>query len=202
MCLDLEENYRATAGTNLAGHFYFNEFDEAEKAEASANFYGGFAVEESPSPYHAPVTDQTSGFGDVRDGAEAFPEQWQNTEPRPRAFALAEADAVAQDDIMDSDSISSRPVLKPISRKHAAANAKPGRAAWPTVIDLTIEDDSQDRAQEQSKSKIVGDCIPINNCKETKRNARDSFVTKSTYDTSSSGMLSCSGVHSALTWPR
>jgi hypothetical protein len=131
------------ASTNTSGHFSVNPANEAEKDAASAGFFGGFAVEESPSPYHAPITDYSSGFGDIRDRAEAFPEQWQDNERRPRIYTLEEADAMVEDYPMDTTSISTRPILTPASRKIVTAKSQHERGNSPMVIDLTSDDSSQ-----------------------------------------------------------
>ena len=143
---DLADSYRATAPNNPARHFLVNKADEVEKAAASAGFYGGFAVEESPNPYHAPVIDQVSGFGDIRDGAEAFPEQWQDNERRTRAYTVEEAAAVVEEYPMDTTSVSTRPVLVPASRKIAAAQSRHDHGTSPMVIDLTGDESSQDES--------------------------------------------------------
>ena len=143
MLPDLPESYRATAAVNSMSKFLTNEADEAEQAAASAGFYGGFTIEESPSPYHAPVTDQTSGFGDVRDGAEAFPQQWQDSERCPRAYTLVEADTVIEDYPMDTASISTKTVLMPTSRKTATARSQHDGGYSSIAVGLTGEDGSE-----------------------------------------------------------
>ena len=117
---ELADNYRAMAGPNATGHHVVNEADQVEKSAASTGFYGGFDVEESPSPYHAPVIDQASGFGDVREGAEEFPKYWQDNEPRLKIYTLEEADAMMGEYsigeysmAMDTDPFSPGPVLMP-----------------------------------------------------------------------------------------
>ena len=135
MLPDLLDNYRTTAA--------IDEADEAEKAAASADFYGGFTVEESPSPYHAPVTDQTSGFGDVRDRAEAFPQQWQDNERCPRAYTLAEADAMIEDYPMDTAGISTKAMLMPISRKTATDRSQHDGGYSPVAVGLASEGGSE-----------------------------------------------------------
>jgi hypothetical protein len=140
---DLPNNYRATAVVNSTSDFLINEADEAEKAAASAGFYGGFTVEESPSPYHAPITDQTSGFGDVRDRVEVFTQQWQDSERRPRAYTLAEANAMIGDYPMDTAGISTKAMLMPISRKTATDKSKHDGGYSPVAVDLASEDSSE-----------------------------------------------------------
>lgn len=61
--------------------------EETEITDATAGFYGGFAVEESPSPYHAPLIDDNAGFGDIRDGCERFPEQWTDSDTQAKLVA-------------------------------------------------------------------------------------------------------------------
>ena len=54
-----------------------NEDKDSTGAQANVGFFGGYNVEESPSPYHRPITDQESSFGDVPEGCEHVPEQRQ-----------------------------------------------------------------------------------------------------------------------------
>ena len=120
-------NYIVATGTALAGAFYINEAEEAENQDASAGFYGGFVVEESPSPFHAPLIDRASGFGDIRDGAEGFPEQWPRVEEQPKAYTIEEADAMAEDPPIDTAVIPSKPIMKAKSRKVNKFTRKPRR---------------------------------------------------------------------------
>ena len=191
---DLADNYRATIAVNSKANFFTNETDEAEKAVASAGFYGGFTVEESPSPHHAPVTDHTSGFGDIRDGAEAFPQQWQDNERRPRAYTLAEADAMIENYPMDASSISTRPMLMPTPRNIAAARSLHNRVHSPTVTGLTSEDSSEKESNSSSLDNPSSHRHGINDREGKKRKVHDSFVTKSFFDTSSSGMPLCRAI--------
>jgi hypothetical protein len=140
---DLPDNCRATTAVNSTSSFLIDEADEAEKAAASAGFYGEFTVEEFPSPYHAPFTDQISGFGDVRDGAEAFPQQWQDNERRPRAYNLAEADAMTEDYPMDTAGISTKAVVMPMSRQPATGRSQHDGGYSPVAVGLTSEDSSE-----------------------------------------------------------
>jgi hypothetical protein len=141
---DLADNYSATA--NNTGHFFLNEANEAEKVAASTGFFGGFAVEKSPSPYHAPIIDHSSGFVDIRDRAEAFPQQWQDNERRPKAYTLEEANAMFEDYPMDTTSIQTRPILTPNSRITPAAKVQDDRGNSPMVIDLTIDESSRNES--------------------------------------------------------
>ncbi len=185
---ELLDSFRAREGTNSAGHFSLNnEADEADKSAATVGFYGGFAIEESPSPYYAPLTDEYSGFRDVRDGAEAFPEQSQDNERRLRAYTLAEADAKIEGECLGPADASIRAVLKPTSRRLAVAKITSARAQSPTVIDLTAENSSDEGSNNSSWTTRVDRPLPTDTPLGKKRNARDSFVTKSTFDTCSSG---------------
>lgn len=187
---DLADNYRATIAVNSKPNFLINEADEAEKAAASAGFYGGFTVEEPPSPYHAPVTDQTSGFGDIRDGAEAFPQQWQDNERRPRACTLAEADAMVEDHPMDATSISTRPILMPIPRKTAAVRSQHNRVYSPMVIGHTSEDSSEMESNTSGRNNSSSHRHGIDDHEGKKRKVHD----QSFFDTNSSGMLLCRAI--------
>ena len=69
-----------TTSATVANNLVDFETEEVEAAGATAGFYGGYDVEESPSPYHAPNVDDGAGFGDIRDGCEHFPEQWTHEE--------------------------------------------------------------------------------------------------------------------------
>jgi hypothetical protein len=140
---ELADSYRAAANTISNANFFLNEADEAEKVTASVGFFGEIAVEESPSPFHAPITDHSSGFGDIRDEAEAFPEQWQDNERRPRAYTLEEADGMFEDYLMDAASIQTRPFLTPTSRKLAVSKVHNHRHS-PMAIDLTGDQSFQD----------------------------------------------------------
>lgn len=131
------------AGTDTNCHFSVNPADEAEKAAASAGFFGGFAAEEFPSPYHAPVTNRSSSFGDIREEAEAFPQQWQDNERRPMAYTLEEANATAEEYLIDIPSLSTRPIRTPASRKVKAAKSRNYCRNSPTVIDLTSDNSSE-----------------------------------------------------------
>lgn len=85
---------------------------ESEIADATAGFYGGYAVEESPSPYHAPNIDDGAGFGDIRDGCEHFPEQWTDEETQAELVAPYKATA-NQSFSEDFELLASKP-LKPV----------------------------------------------------------------------------------------
>jgi hypothetical protein len=146
----LPANYCATAAVNSTSNFLINEVDEAEKAAASAGFYGGFTAEDSPSPYHTLVTNRASDFGDIRDGTEAFPQQWQDIERRPRAYTLAEADTMIEDYPMDTVSISTKPMLMPTSGRTVAGSQHDGGYS-PVVLDITSEDSSERESNSSSQ---------------------------------------------------
>jgi hypothetical protein len=167
---DVPDNYRATAAINSTSNFLINEADEAEKAAASVSFYGGFTVEESPTPYHAPIIDQTSGFSDLRDGAEAFPQQWQDNEGCPRAYTLAEANAMIGDYPMDTAGISTKAMLMPISRKTATDKSKHDGGYSPVAVDLTSEDSSEKEPKSPGQDSPSLTAIALTTAKG--RNAR------------------------------
>lgn len=95
--------------TAVANHnIYYADAEEIETG-ATAGFYGGYAVEESPSPYHAPNVDDDAGFGDIRDGCEHVPEQWTHEETQAHVVAPYK---------LESNSFESKvfelPALKPV----------------------------------------------------------------------------------------
>lgn len=130
-----------------------DEVEQAEKTDANIGFYGGFPAEESPSPYHAPLIDEASGFGDIRDGAEAFPEQWQQNEKEPPRYTLEEADAMAEVHIMDSAWTPAKPMMKPKSRKPKPQNSNP-RATSSVFVDLTC------KSRVVSSASVKAESIP------------------------------------------
>jgi hypothetical protein len=175
-----------------------NEADEVEKVAASAGFFGGFAVEESPSSYHAPITDDNSGFGDIRDGAEAFPRQWRDNERRPRHYTLDEANTMFGDYPMDICNNSARPVLVPKSHKLASPTSLNDHEDSRSVIDPNSDNNSQHESNGTGQLNISSPFHSINDFVGKKRKAHDSFDTKSFFDTSSSGETYCQRLpHSA-----
>lgn len=114
--LDIIDNHFATLGTGLEGILLINEAEELEKEKVSEAFYGGIEVEESPSPYHAPVIDELSGFTDIREGLEDFPEQWEIQEAIPTPYGLSELPTMVQDP-RDLIAVPAKTLLTPKSRK-------------------------------------------------------------------------------------
>jgi hypothetical protein len=76
-----------TSNATVANNLVEFDTEEVEAAGATTGFYGGYDVEESPSPYHAPNVDDSAGFGDIRDGCEHFPEQWTHEETQAHVVA-------------------------------------------------------------------------------------------------------------------
>ncbi|KEF55522.1 uncharacterized protein A1O9_08272 [Exophiala aquamarina CBS 119918] len=74
---DIVDNHLASLGTGHEGHPHLDEAEEAEKQRATEEFYVGVKPEEAPGQFYAPLLDETSGYGNYRDGMEDFPEMWQ-----------------------------------------------------------------------------------------------------------------------------
>ena len=110
------------AATNVVvAPLFDSDDDESDTDDATAGFYGGFDIEQSPSPYHAPLVDDHAGFGDIRDGCEHFPAQW--TAPDTKAELIVphkltglltfseEVELAAEEPVEPV-----KPILKPKSR--------------------------------------------------------------------------------------
>ena len=110
-----------TATTFAAAPLFDDE--ETEITDATAGFYGGFAVEESPSPYHAPLIDDGAGFGDIRDGCERFPEQWTDSDTQAKLVAPYKLTGLQtfSEDLELPAAKPVKPVLKPKSQIAKAA---------------------------------------------------------------------------------
>ena len=76
------DNHFAAIGTGLAGHLHLDEAEEVEKHRATESFYLGVKPEEAPGQFYAPLINETSGYGDYREGMEEFPELWWPDDPR------------------------------------------------------------------------------------------------------------------------
>lgn len=109
--------------TNHATNFavaplFESDDDESDTEDATAGFYGGFDIEHSPSPYHAPLVDDCAGFGDIRDGCEHFPVQW--TAPDTNAELVAPYKLTGLQTFSEEFELPAaepvKPVLKPKSR--------------------------------------------------------------------------------------
>ena len=111
--------------------------EEAEKLDASEGFYSGFAVEETPGPYHAPLVDANAGFSDLREGLEAFPECWMHKEEPAKVYTLAEADAMTGEFTMNFTPPSARTILIPKTRARGTPRIRAHAGTFPKVIDLT-----------------------------------------------------------------
>lgn len=92
---EILDDYFASMGTGSASPMLPIEEaeEEEEKSRATSGFYNNSQVEVSPTPYHAPVVKEASGFGDIRDGTEGFPEQLPIEEHQPKRYPLSEVDA-------------------------------------------------------------------------------------------------------------
>lgn len=76
--LDVVDNHLAALGTGLEGHLTVDEAEEVEeKQKATEIFYVGVKPEEAPGQFHAPLIDETSGYGNYREGMDEFPDMWQ-----------------------------------------------------------------------------------------------------------------------------
>ena len=95
---------------------------------------------------------------------------------------------------MDATGISTRPMLMPTPRKTAAARSQHNRVYSPTVIGLTSEDSSEKESSTSGRDNPPSHRHGINDREGKKRKVHDSFVTKSFFDTSSSGMPLCRAI--------
>ena len=125
----------------------------AGKARATDIFFKG-PVEESPSPYHKPLLNETTGYGDIREGTEDFPELWRLDEPELKTFACEEADALAPstfDDVpppkakagLNLSSLAARAQARKAKKAAALNNVDVGQKT-PVLIDLTVDDNASD----------------------------------------------------------
>lgn len=111
-----------SVGKNIATVPFFDD-QETEITDATDGFYGGFAVEDSPSPYHAPLIDEDAGFGDIRDGCERFPEQWTDSDTQAKLVAPYKLSGlqIFSEELELPDDKSTKPLLKPKSQIAKAA---------------------------------------------------------------------------------
>ena len=81
-----------------------------------------------------------------------------------------------------------RPILLPKSRKHLPEHIKLGRESSPMVIDLTRDSEQQFETSKQGKNLCLSySSLLLILSLGIKRSAPDSFVTKSSFGTSSNG---------------
>jgi hypothetical protein len=168
----------------------FFDAEEAEITDATAGFYGGFDVEESPSPYHAPLIDEDAGFGDIRDGCERFPEQWTDSDTQAKLVApykLTGLQTFSEDLELPADK-SVKSILKPVSQiAKAAKTCDMGfgyihRATF--VPQLTALSGFSDEVIAKLNGKQLQFHLPVaaDSRTGTKRTAPDSIATNENWD--------------------
>jgi hypothetical protein len=163
----LIENHILALGTNLAAPLIVDEAHEADKAEATYQYFNG-PIYESPSPYHAPLLGEgETGFGDVREGVEEFPETWPQDETPIKTVTWEQEDALEPtyfDDVPqlidttvttpkadpkpEADKVLFNLAERALARKAKAAAAFDEVAVVvneaPVLIDLTGDDDDSE----------------------------------------------------------
>lgn len=83
---------------------------ETEKQKVTENFFAGIQNDEAPGVYYAPLVDETSGYVNYREGMGEFPNMWQPSKTRI-------INARRQVEVISAPKASSKPILKPKSRK-------------------------------------------------------------------------------------
>jgi hypothetical protein len=113
--LDIVDNHLAALGTGLEGHLSVDEAEELEKQKATEEFYVGVKPEEAPGQFHAPLIDETSGYGNYREGMDEFPDMWQPDTKRMRS-PLTPSSRELQAKLVTAAK-APKTILKPKSRK-------------------------------------------------------------------------------------
>ena len=133
-----------------------NEQPDADKAQATNAFFNG-SVEESPSPYHIPLLDDDTGFGDIREDAEDFPELWKHID-----------DAIAREEAAAAKA--SQAQIKPDNNIFGLASRAQARKAKqaaainvvqeaPVVIDLTGDENGSETSLCKSSLDLTSHLI-------------------------------------------
>lgn len=113
--LDIVDNHLAALGTGLEGHLQLDEAEEVEKQRATEDFYVGVKPEEAPGQFYAPLINETSGYGNYREGMEDFPEMWQpDTECMAQPLVPSSEETPAE---VVKSAKAPKAMLKPKSRK-------------------------------------------------------------------------------------
>ncbi|EXJ75016.1 uncharacterized protein A1O5_01712 [Cladophialophora psammophila CBS 110553] len=172
---DIVDNHFASLGTSLEGYLNIDINEELEREKATESFFGGVEAREGPSPNHVPVVDE-DGFDDRREGLEDWPQLWQLDKetltdyeiPGSENFSIQFTETPAH--YNDSD----KPILKPRSQK-TKEQARLQDPSFPDSYHTT------GRTINALAVQPVQAPRPLTIRKKAKkRNARDSFVTKST----------------------
>jgi hypothetical protein len=168
------DNHFAALGTSLEGHLDLDVLaEDLEKEKATEAFLHG-EVREAPTDNHVPVVDE-DGFVDRREGQEDWPMLWQPDKETLADYVIPGSETV-------SANSSEKQILQPRTRKRARLVLEP-------ISTITAP---TGRRPVRSPVHAPG---PLTIRKKNKRNARDSFVTKSTINTSKPDgkphMLSC-----------
>lgn len=121
-------------------------------------FFNG-SVEESPSPYHIPLLDGDTGFGDIREDAEDFPELWKHIDDEIAREEAAAAKALQPEIKSDNDifGLASRAQARKAKQAAAITNANVVQES-PVVIDLT-GDENDSETSSLCKSSLAS--LPI-----------------------------------------
>jgi hypothetical protein len=92
-----------------------NQKGEADKAQVVTGAYFNGRFEVGPSPYHAPLIGDATGYGDIREGAEGHPGYWRHIddEIEKQAAALAKINAAKESPV----------VINPTDKKHESKNS-------------------------------------------------------------------------------
>ncbi|KIW33900.1 uncharacterized protein PV07_00715 [Cladophialophora immunda] len=173
---DVIDSHFAALGTGLEGHLHIDMNEELEKERATESFFGGVEAREGPSPDHIPVVDE-DGFADRREGLEDWPQLWA-----PDKETLADYEIPGSENFSaqlgktpnHDDNDSDKPILQPKSQKNKvkAALQDPSLPDSFYAADGTITDPAVQPVQRPRPLTIRK--------RVKKRNARDSFVTRST----------------------
>lgn len=154
-----------TTNANLAAPLVVDEHHEVDKVQATHNFFEG-PVEESPSPYHAPLIDGETGYGDFRKGYEDFPQLWRHDEPQHKTITIEDSDKVVSSvlehvpEVIDTALTITAPLpkLNPNNGLASLADHAKARKAkkaaelakietietTPILIDLTVEENASE----------------------------------------------------------
>ncbi|OQU94437.1 hypothetical protein CLAIMM_00794 isoform 1 [Cladophialophora immunda] len=190
---DVIDSHFAALGTGLEGHLHIDMNEELEKERATESFFGGVEAREGPSPDHIPVVDE-DGFADRREGLEDWPQLWA-----PDKETLADYEIPGSENFSaqlgktpnHDDNDSDKPILQPKSQKNKvkAALQDPSLpdsfyAADGTITDPAVQPVQRPRPltirKRGESMELLSDLKILRHSPVKKRNARDSFVTRST----------------------
>ncbi|KIY01320.1 uncharacterized protein Z520_02872 [Fonsecaea multimorphosa CBS 102226] len=178
---DMIDNHFAALGTGLEGHLHIDIEEELEKEKASESFFGGIQAREGPTAYHAPVVDE-DGFADRREGLEDWPQLWAQDKETLDDYVIPGSESLSMQlsktaDHEDNGDNGVKPILQPKSQK------KKAKAHFREYPDSYYNADGTVNDPEFQPVQPVQPPRPLTIRKKVKkRNARDSFVTRSTPD--------------------